>query len=71
MPEELPILPMRNTVLFPGMVIPVTVGRQKSIRLVKKAYRGDRLIGVVAQTNQIKTSQIVQTCIRLVQWPIS
>lgn len=54
MPEELPILPMRNTVLFPGMVIPVTVGRQKSIRLVKKAYRGDRLIGVVAQNNQDK-----------------
>jgi ATP-dependent Lon protease len=54
MPDELPILPMRNTVLFPGMVIPVTVGRQKSIRLVKKAYRGDRLIGVVAQENQTK-----------------
>ena len=54
MPDELPILPMRNTVLFPGMVIPVTVGRQKSIRLVKKAYRGDRLIGVIAQNNQEK-----------------
>ncbi len=54
MPAELPILPMRNTVLFPGMVIPVTVGRQKSIRLVKKAYRGDRLIGVMAQAKQDK-----------------
>ena len=52
MPEELPILPLRNTVLFPGMVIPVTVGRQKSIRLVKKAYKGDRLIGVIAQVKQ-------------------
>ncbi|TAE95413.1 MAG: endopeptidase La [Runella slithyformis] len=52
MPDELPILPMRNTVLFPGMIIPVTVGRQKSIRLVKKAYKGDRLIGVIAQTSQ-------------------
>lgn len=48
-PEELPILPLRNTVLFPGVVIPITVGRQKSIRLVKKSYRGDRIIGVVAQ----------------------
>lgn len=54
MPEELSILPLRNTVLFPGMVIPVTVGRQKSIRLVKKAYKGDRIIGVIAQQNQDK-----------------
>ena len=37
--DELPILPVRNMVLFPGMVIPITVGRQKSIRLVKKAYK--------------------------------
>ncbi len=50
-PEELPILPVRNTVLFPGVVIPITVGRQKSIRLVKKAYKGNRIIGVVAQEN--------------------
>jgi len=50
-PEELPILPIRNTVLFPGVVIPITVGRQKSIRLVKNSYRGDRIIGVVAQKN--------------------
>ncbi|MFN6944825.1 MAG: endopeptidase La [Cytophagaceae bacterium] len=50
-PELLPILPVRNTVLFPGVVIPVTVGRQKSIKLVKKAYKGDRIIGVLAQNN--------------------
>jgi len=50
-PEELGILPIRNTVLFPGVVIPITVGRQKSIKLVKKAYKGDRIIGVVAQRN--------------------
>lgn len=50
-PGELPILPIKNTVLFPGVVIPITVGRQKSIRLVKKAYRGKRVIGVVAQKN--------------------
>ncbi|OIN57819.1 endopeptidase La [Arsenicibacter rosenii] len=54
LPANLPILPVRNTVLFPGMVIPVTVGRQKSIRLVKKAYKGNRIIGVVAQLNQQK-----------------
>ncbi len=51
LPKEMPILPVRNTVLFPGVVIPVTVGRSKSIKLVKKAYRGDRIIGVVAQKN--------------------
>ncbi|SDL61951.1 ATP-dependent Lon protease [Catalinimonas alkaloidigena] len=48
-PDVLPILPLKNTVLFPGVVIPITVGRQKSIRLVKRAYKGDRIIGVVAQ----------------------
>ncbi len=51
LPGEIPILPVRNTVLFPGVVIPITVGRQKSIRLVKKSYRGDRIIGVIAQKN--------------------
>src|SRR6185369_12980347 len=51
LPEELSILPIKNTVLFPGVVIPITVGREKSIKLVKKAYRGDKTIGVVAQEN--------------------
>ena len=51
LPDEIAILPVRNTVLFPGVVIPITVGRQKSIRLVKKSYRGDRIIGVIAQKN--------------------
>ncbi|MFO7257374.1 MAG: endopeptidase La [Bacteroidota bacterium] len=51
LPEELSILPIKNTVLFPGVVLPITVGRQKSIRLVKKAYQGSRIIGVVAQKN--------------------
>ena len=53
MPDELPILPIKNTVLFPGVVIPITVGRKKSIRLVKKAYDGNRLIGVIAQKNNV------------------
>jgi ATP-dependent Lon protease len=48
-PEILPILPLRNTVLFPGVVIPITVGRDKSIRLIKDYYKGDRIIGAVAQ----------------------
>ncbi|MFY0625594.1 MAG: endopeptidase La [Reichenbachiella sp.] len=51
-PEDLPILPLKNAVLFPGVVIPITVGRQKSIRLVKRAYRTSKIIGVVAQKNQ-------------------
>ncbi len=51
LPSDLPILPIRNTVLFPGVVIPITVGRQRSIKLVKKAYRGKRIIGVSAQKN--------------------
>jgi ATP-dependent Lon protease len=51
-PEILPILPLRNTVLFPGVVIPITVGRDKSIKLVKEAYDTDKIIGVVAQVNQ-------------------
>ncbi|MCB0497806.1 MAG: endopeptidase La [Cyclobacteriaceae bacterium] len=53
LPDIMPILPIKNTVLFPGVVIPITVGRKKSIRLVKKAYDGDRLIGVVAQKNNV------------------
>jgi len=48
-PEELAILPLRNAVLFPGVVIPITVGRDKSIKLVKDAYRNERVIGVVSQ----------------------
>jgi ATP-dependent Lon protease len=51
LPDELSILPIKNTVLFPGVVIPITVGRQKSIKLVKKAYQGNRIIGVIAQKN--------------------
>jgi ATP-dependent Lon protease len=48
-PESLPILPLRNTVLFPGVVIPITVGRDKSINLIKDAHKGDKIIGVVSQ----------------------
>jgi ATP-dependent Lon protease len=48
-PEFLPILPLRNTVLFPGVVIPITVGRDKSIKLIRDANKGSRMIGVVSQ----------------------
>jgi len=48
-PELLPILPLKNTVLFPGVVIPITVGRDKSLTLVKEIYKKDRIIGAVAQ----------------------
>lgn len=48
-PEDISLLPLRNTVLFPGVVLPITVGRDKSIKAVNDAYRGAKLIGVVAQ----------------------
>jgi ATP-dependent Lon protease len=48
-PDVLPILPLRNTVLFPGVVIPITVGRDKSIQLIKDYYKTDKTVGVVAQ----------------------
>ncbi len=48
-PEQLPLLPLRNTVLFPGVVLPITVGRDKSIQAVNEAYKASKLIGVVAQ----------------------
>ena len=48
-PADLPLLPLRNTVLFPGVVLPITVGRDKSIKAVNEAYKADKLIGVVAQ----------------------
>lgn len=51
LPDTLPILPLRNNVLFPGVVIPITVGRDKSIKLIQDAYKGDKTIGVVAQTD--------------------
>lgn len=50
-PDNTIILPLRNTVLFPGVVIPITVGREKSILAVNDAYKGDKLLGVVAQTD--------------------
>jgi len=48
-PDEISLLPLRNTVLFPGVVLPITVGRDKSIKAVNDAYKTDKLIGVIAQ----------------------
>ena len=52
LPAEVSLLPLRNTVLFPGVVIPITVGRDKSIQLIKDANKGSKVIGVVAQKDQ-------------------
>lgn len=48
-PETIPILSLRNTVLFPGVVLPISIGRPKSIQLIKDAYRNDKIVGTVAQ----------------------
>ncbi|MFY7938651.1 MAG: LON peptidase substrate-binding domain-containing protein, partial [Flavobacterium sp.] len=52
LPADLPILPLRNTVLFPGVVIPITAGRDKSIKLINDANAAGKIIGVVAQKNE-------------------
>ena len=52
LPASLPILPLRNMVLFPGVVIPISAGRDKSIKLINEANAGDKIIGVVAQKNE-------------------
>ncbi len=73
LPAELPILPLRNTVLFPGVVIPITVGRDKSIKLIRDANSGDKLIGVVAQLDEdvedpaMKDLYVVGTMARLIK----
>jgi ATP-dependent Lon protease len=48
-PEIIPILPLKNTVLFPGVLIPITVGRQKSMKLIREVYKTNRIIGTLAQ----------------------
>jgi ATP-dependent Lon protease len=77
-PEFLPILPLRNTVLFPGVVIPITVGRDKSIKLIRDANKGTRMIGVVSQQDvniedptfsQLNTVGTVAVIIKMLQMP--
>ena len=77
-PETLAILPLRNTVLFPGVVIPITAGRDKSIQLIKDANKGDKVIGVVAQRDEdveeptlkdIHTTGVVAQILRVLKMP--
>ena len=62
-PDDLPILPLRNTVLFPGVVLPITVGRDKSIKAVNDAYKSNKLIGVLAQIDStIEDPEVKDLC---------
>ena len=78
LPDTLPVLPLRNTVLFPGVVIPITAGRDKSINLIKDANNGSKTIGVVSQkdeqtenpgVNDINTLGTVARILRVLQMP--
>ncbi len=78
LPDTLPVLPLRNTVLFPGVVIPITAGRDKSINLIKDANNGTKTIGVVSQkdeqtenpgVNDINTLGTVARILRVLQMP--
>lgn len=76
--EDLPILPLRNTVLFPGVVLPITVGRDKSIKAVNEAYKTDKLVGVLAQkdsniedptTGDLESIGTVAKIVKLIKMP--
>lgn len=63
-PGDIPVLPLRNTVLFPGVVLPITVGRDKSIKAVNDSYKSNKLIGVIAQTDSgIEDPEIKDLCL--------
>ena len=77
-PGSVPLLPLRNTVLFPGVVIPIAVGRSKSVQLVREAYRGDKLVAAVAQIDaevddpQVRDLNVVGTLgqvVKLLEMP--
>src|SRR5436190_16649414 len=77
-PAEISLLPLRNTVLFPGVVLPITVGRDKSIRAVNDAYKTDKLIGVIAQkdsniedpeTKDLENVGTIAKIIKLIKMP--
>lgn len=76
--KDLPILPLRNTVLFPGVVLPITVGRDKSIQAVNEAYKTDKLVGVIAQkdsniedpaVNDLQQVGTVARVVKLIKMP--
>ncbi|MBN8789391.1 MAG: LON peptidase substrate-binding domain-containing protein, partial [Terrimonas sp.] len=72
-PSEIALLPLRNTVLFPGVVIPITVGRDRSVKAVNDAYKADKLVGVVAQKDStieeplIKDLEIIGTVAKIIK----
>lgn len=77
-PNEIPLLALRNTVLFPGVVLPITVGRDRSIKAVNEAYKSDKLVGVVAQKDSaiedpavkdLETTGTVAKIIKLIKMP--
>src|SRR6476619_125181 len=77
-PDEISLLPLRNTVLFPGVVLPITVGRDKSIKAVNDSYKGDKLIGVIAQkdsniedpsVNDLESIGTVAKIVKLIKMP--
>lgn len=77
-PNELPLLPLRNTVLFPGVVLPITVGRDKSIKAINESYKSDKLVGVVAQkdsnvedpgVNDLEKIGTVARIVKLIKMP--
>ncbi|MFT3945977.1 MAG: endopeptidase La [Agriterribacter sp.] len=77
-PSEIALLPLRNTVLFPGVVIPITVGRDRSVKAVNDAYKADKLVGVVAQKDStieeplikdLETVGTVAKIIKLIKMP--
>ncbi|GAK95254.1 ATP-dependent protease La [Nonlabens ulvanivorans] len=77
-PEELPILPLRNMVLFPGVVIPITAGRDRSIKLLQEANAANKVIGVVAQkdesieepgANDLHKTGVVARILRILKMP--
>ncbi len=62
-PEVLPVLPLKNTVLFPGIVIPITVGREKSMRAVKKAHDTNKILAVLAQKDmEVEEPEVTDLC---------
>lgn len=78
LPGSLPILPLKNTVLFPGVVIPITAGRDKSIKLINAANKGDKIIGVVSQKDEtvenpkledIHTTGVVARILKVLKMP--
>ncbi|MFT3702406.1 MAG: endopeptidase La [Agriterribacter sp.] len=77
-PDEIALLPLRNTVLFPGVVLPITVGRDRSIKAVNDAYKADKLVGVVAQKDSsvedpvitdLETTGTVAKIVKLIKMP--